>query len=284
MSDFILRPWQDGDKAQLVALWQIAFGDDEDYIRTYHDLFLKANGCIMAEADGKVVSAMYIMDGPTLYPFRQETLSTAYTYALATLPEYRGRGIGTAVYKACSDAALERADAACVLPAEAGLYSFYEKATGCQPISFCREARFTRDELRAVQRCSTARIPVAEYARYREMALGGLPFGELTDAFLDMEEYQAENSGGGFFLTAEGVACAEVDGNVCHIVELLTPGGDGMASAAGVAAFCPAEEYVLRSPAFFKGPGNVRPFMMAAMKEKPWYPLPPDLWWGPAFD
>ena len=284
MTDYILRPWKVEDKPQLEALWQLAFGDDIDYIRAYHSLFLKPGGCIVAEADGKVVSAMYIMDGPTLYPFRQETLTTAYTYALATLPEYRGRGIGAAVYKACSDAALERADAACVLPAEAGLYPFYENATGCFPISFVREASFTRDELRARERCMTARIPSPEYVRYRDMALSGMPFADLTDAFLDLEEYQLETSDGGFFLTAEGVACAELDGDICHVKEFITPGGDGMASLAGIAAFCPAERYIVRSPVFLKGPGEIRPFMLAALKEPVSYPLPNDLWWGLAFD
>ena len=284
MNDPILRSWKPEDKPQLIALWKLAFGDDEDDINTYHSLFLKPGGCIVAEADGKVVSAMYIMDGPTLYPFRQETLTTAYTYALATLPEYRGRGIGTAVYKACVSAALETADAACVLPAETGLYPFYEKATGSFPISYIKEARFTREELRAIPRCMTARIPTAEYGRYRDMALGGMPFASLTDAFLDLAEYQVEKTDGGFFLTAEGVACAEKDGNVCHVTELLTPGGDGMASLSGIAAFCPAESYIVRSPVFLNGPGEVRPYMLAALKQPVSYPWPNDLWWGFAFD
>lgn len=282
MSDLILRPWKRTDIPQLVTLWQTAFGDSEEYIKTYHSLFLKPGSCIVAEADGQAVSAMYIMDGPDIHPSCGEKLSTAYTYALATLPEYRRRGIGTAVYMACTAAALERADAACVLPAEEGLYSFYENASRSAPISCAREARFTRDELRGLSRAALARISVTEYDRLRQRALIGMPHASMNESFLALLEYHRKQFDGGLFASDAGIAAAEISDGTCLVWELLTSRGNGMSILAGVAACCPAENYIVRSPLFLDGPGNARPFMLGTCKVP--VTVPADLWWGIAFD
>jgi GNAT superfamily N-acetyltransferase len=277
MTNYILRPWQPQDKQALIDLWQIAFGDERSYIEGFHNAFLTdENSCVVAEAQGKVVSAMYVIPGHTLYPYRKNTLSAGYTYALATLPDYRGQGIGQAVYKAANEAALKGADLACVLPAEEGLYPFYEKATGAAPLSYIKEARFTRDELAAVPTGMAARIPALKYAGMREMLLGGMPHVTFPNEYFDL----MEQSDTGFFVLEGGVAAAETEGDVCRITELLDPNTDGMKSIASIAKWCPAEEYIVRSPVFFNGPGAVRPLVLATAGSKPAYPMPNDLWWG----
>lgn len=276
MHDYIIRSFAPEDKPALKALWQTVFGDSEAYIDGFFDRFLTPGGCMVAEADGKVVSAMYIIPGMTAYPYRKNTLSAGYTYALATLPEYRRRGIGTAVYKAASDAALKGADAACVLPAESGLYPFYESASGAKTFSAVREARFQKSELAGVSPCMASRVPALKYAGMREMLLGGMPHVTFPAALFDL----MEESGTDFFVLADGLAAAETQDGVCRITELLVPDGDGMAAIAAVARWCAAEEYIVRSPVFFDCPGEVRPLVLAALKETPGYPMPDDLWWG----
>ena len=285
MSDYILRPWQPEDRPWLKALWQEAFGDDEDYIETFWSLFLKPGGCIVAEADGKVVSAMYIMDGPMLFPPDLTALSAAYTFALATDPAYRGRGIGTAVYKACTAAALERADTACVLPAEPSLYPFYEKAAGCVPISYVREAVFSRNELDLSGACAAASISVGEYYLRRKSILRGSPYTVMPGEFFALESYHIQRFGGGYLSVDGDVAAVEMDGDTCRIIELLSPEEDWMNVLTAVAARFPAERYLVRTPLFFPGPGEERPFMLAAINSSLHlsYMLP-DPWWGFAFD
>ena len=280
MHDYIIRDGKPEDRPALKALWKIAFGDSDEFIDGFFAAFLKPGGCVTAEADGKVVSAMYIIGENRLFPFRNKSLSAGYTYALATLPEYRGRGIGTAVYRAACERALQAADAACVLPAEASLYPFYENASGASPISYVREARFTRDELRGLPRANAARFPAYQYAGIREQLLSGYPH-----AFLHPEIYDLlEENGCEFFVLERGLAAAETEDGVCRVRELIAPGGDGMSAIAAVTAWCPAEEYIVRSPLFFDGPGETRPFMLAALREKPGFPLDDELWWGLALD
>lgn len=283
MTDYILRPWNPEDKPQLKALWEQAFGDDGEYIDTFFRVFLKKDACVVAECDSKVVSAMYILGGHTVYPYRKNLLSAGYTYALATLPEYRGRGIGKAVYQAANAKALEKHDMALVLPAEEELYPFYEEAAGAKIMSIMKEAVLTPEDLFGVEPAKAARIPAFQYFGMRESILTGMPHVSFSEDMVDfMEEYFEEN--GDFFMTEEGIAAVETVNGECRITELLCPDTDGMAVIAGVAAYHRAEEYTVRSPYFFDGPGKKKNVMLGVLKAEPDYPMPFDLWWGFGLD
>ena len=285
MSDYTIRPWQPGDEAALIELWKTGFGDDEDYIRNFHARFLNIDACLVAECDGKPVSAMYILDGITLFPFRRNTLSAAYTYALATLPEYRGRGIGTAVYRACCEAIWNRGiDAACVLPAEESLYPFYQNATHARPVCAVRETHYTAAELKAVTPTRCIRVGGAEYAAMRSGFLANEAHADMNDDFCLWQEENTDRFGGGMFMLVGGLASAVMEGSRCVIQELLMPNGDEKAAAAAVAAFCPAGEYTVRAPAYWDGDGTVRPTVLASFRSEPKFFVPDDLWWGFAFD
>lgn len=283
MTDYTIRLWNPEDKPALKALWELAFGDDEKYIDTFFRNFLKKDTCLVAECDGRVVSAMYILEGFRTYPYRKNILTAGYSYALATHPDYRGRGIGRAVYKAVTKQILEKHDMALVLPAEESLYPFYEEATGAKPMTIMREARFTHTDLEGIEPAQAARIPAFQYAGMREMYMSGMPHAACTEPLIDfMEDYMEEN--GDFFLTEQGIAAVEMVGDACRITELLCPDTDGMAVVAGVASYYKAEEYIVRSPFFFDGPGKKKTVMLGVLKDEPDYPMPFDMWWGLGLD
>ena len=283
MADFIIRPWRAEDLPRLEKLWTEAFGDDADYISAFRAHFLRPDTCLVAEADGMAVSAMYILDGPILFPPDGTSLTTAYTYALATDPAYRGRGIGTAVYRACVDAALRHVDAACVLPSEKALYSFYEKANGSTPVSWVREAVLSRQEFAGPAPHADV-ISAGEYYLRRKSILRGLPYAVVTTRFLAMESYHMKRFGGGYLSVDGDIAAVEMDGDTCRVLELLAPEGDWLEVMQAVAERFPAERYMVRSPVFFPGPGEARPFMLATLSPDAKAAPPEKLWWGFVFD
>ena len=284
MSEWTLRSWREADLPALRSLWADAFGDDEAYIRTFHNLFLRPGSCIVAQAGDRVVSAMYILEGPLLFPPADTAMSTAYTYALATDPAWRGRGIGTAVYHACVASALERQDAACVLPAEPSLYDFYAKAAGASPVSYTREGTVLPEDLAGLARGKAQPVSVGEYFLRRKSLLRGQPYAVISGSFLTMESYTMKRFGGGFFSVEGDIAAAEMDGDTCRVLELLAPGGDWMEVLAAVAEKLPAKTYQVRSPLFMPGPEQTRPFMLAAFRPSSAARMPKGLWWGFAFD
>ena len=283
MADFIIRPWRAEDLPRLEKLWMDAFGDDADYIGKFRANFMNPDGCLVAEADGMAVSAMYILDGPILFPPDGTSLSTAYAYSLATDPAYRGRGIGSAVYRACVDKALQLVDAACVLPSEDKLYSFYEKADGSVPVSWAREALIPKADLTGPAPRGDD-ISAGEYYLRRKSILRGLPYAVVTTRFLAMESYHMKRFGGGYLSVDGDIAAVEMDGDTCRVVELLAPEGDWMEVLLAVAERFPAKEYLVRSPVFFPGPEHERPFMMASLGPAAKDQIPAGLWWGFALD
>lgn len=276
---FPVTPCRPEDLPALKALWAEAFGDGEDYIDSFHRNLLASGGCVTARAGGEVVSAMYVIGGVRLYPFRREVIPCGYTYALATRPDYRGRGIGTAVYNAAAALAMREADAACVIPQGPDLFPFYEK-TGARRLGGVREATLSPAALACPEPLRAVRVPGWQYAGMREWFLSELPHASFPEALYD----HLEETGAEFFLMEHGCAAVETEGNRCRILELLSPGRPWQAAAAGVARWCRAEEYLLRTPLFFDGPGETAPQALLTFRRMPSYPLPDDFWWGLAMD
>lgn len=284
MPDYTLRRFRAGDEAALRRIWKAGFADTDEYIDAFFAQFLRPDSCIVAEADGQTVSAMHLLDGPTLWPFRKNHLSSAYAYALATLPEYRGRGIGQAVYRAVCDLGFERGfDAVCVLPAQDSLYPFYESG-GARVISAVRRAEYSAEELRSVARPLCARISVEEYSNIRESLLATDAHGAMPESFYRWQDTLIDRYGGGWFVLNGGCAAVERDGDICRVRELLLPDGDETAAAAALAAYCRAERYIVDAPAFWSGAGKTKRHMLARFRSEPGFFLPDDLWWGLAFD
>lgn len=110
------------DGEQILELWKTCFGDEEDYIRFYLDHRLTEDNMLVIHEDGKVVSMAGFL--PAEYYSGGEYLPARYVYAVATLPEYRGRGYAASVLAF----AREKYDGLLILsPAEESLCSYYER-------------------------------------------------------------------------------------------------------------------------------------------------------------
>ena len=81
------RPSRKGDENSLKALWREVFGDTDEYIDAFFQNVYQPGMASVIEEDGTVVAAAYAV------PFG----AVRYIFAVATRPEYRGRGYGRAV-------------------------------------------------------------------------------------------------------------------------------------------------------------------------------------------
>ena len=105
----------------LKHLWELVFGD----ARTVPDAFFEnaffPDGCFYESADGKAVSALYLL------PVTLGSKKGFYLYAAATLPAYRGQGIMSKLIKEALQYAKSTADFVYLCPAEDSLYEYYRR-------------------------------------------------------------------------------------------------------------------------------------------------------------
>ena len=282
MKEFTIRFWQPPDIPDLQKIFTAAHGDPPEIVEAFHRAFLTApEVCLLAAVpeagrpEGRPVAAGYSLPGPVLC-FSGRQIASVYLYALGCLPEWRGRGIGMQLHTALSAETEKQAPVSCMIPAAESLLQAYNRISPLSALGQTRFAEMTGDEIRAAEALPAERLPWQEYARRREEWLRPYPHAAYPDPFYTLSaEY------GNVFLSLPGALAAVIPlEDRCIVSELLCPGADPARALAGTAAACSAEKYEVRTPAFFPGPGKLRPFayyhdaagdMPAA--EDFWYPF-----------
>lgn len=110
-----------GDRERQVRrLWQEVFGDSRTFVDSFLVRYYSPDRCVVRHDGDRVVAMAHIV------PMQTEAGRTAYIYAVATDPEYRGRGVGRQVVDECVERARrEGFDSAALIPSQESLKSFY---------------------------------------------------------------------------------------------------------------------------------------------------------------
>ena len=129
MSDSGIRVAHSGDFPALARLWELVFGDSRDFTDEFFHVMWTPGCCRVAELDGGIAAMGFCLTGPEALG-----LHCSYIYAMATAPEYRGRGLAAALGRALTDGAFENgADLVATLPAEESLNAWYAGRLGMSP-------------------------------------------------------------------------------------------------------------------------------------------------------
>lgn len=127
MTDAVrLRPAYPSDRAAMTALWQQVFGDSEATITGFYEAFPRCRAAVAENEVGALVSIVHVL--PQTLTVEDQTIPAAYLYAVATRPDYRGRGLASTLIR-FTEALLERLDYRCavLVPAEPSLFSYYAR-------------------------------------------------------------------------------------------------------------------------------------------------------------
>lgn len=221
---YSLRRSRSGDEKRLKDIWKICFADTNEYINSFFEKMYRPGRAVVAEAEGTLCAAMYVLEAGNL-AFDK----CGYLYALGTLPKYRGMGIGTAVTVGAAELGFELGCDICVTcPAEQGLFNYYKK------LGFVNFSRISKQicSISGVHSGSSSRgimlISVEEYIQLRDKLVpeNAVRYNRTFMEFLNTSLLQ---SGGGFFAldTGECIAAVEANGdggNSLIIKELLYSG------------------------------------------------------------
>jgi len=279
LEEYVVRPWQPTDIPDLREIFTASCGDSPEEVDTFFRAFLTGpEACTVVAVpeegrpEGRPVAAGYCVAGIGLQYSARKQVPAEYLYALGCLPARRGHGFGMKLHELMFSGGGKPGVLRCMIPVSEGLLQAYRRISMPVPLGRIRTAEIRREEITATPPAAETLSP-EEYARRREKMLAPWPHAAYPAAWFSlMAEYND------VFLAMPGAQAAVIPmEGYCIVAELLCPGADPAGALAGVAAACPAERYRVRTPAFFPGPGSLRPFAYCAGEAE----APPEDFWFP---
>lgn len=145
----------------LRELWKEAFFDTDDFLDAFFENVFSFERCRCIVENGRVVAALYWFD------CEYEKRKAAYLYAIATLTEYRGRGLCSALMND-TQGHLKKCgySLSMLVPANKDLFSFYERLGYAECTSISEELVRASSE-----KIEITRIKAEEYGILRRNML-----------------------------------------------------------------------------------------------------------------
>lgn len=110
------------DGNRIAEIWKTCFGDDDEYIRFYLKNRMTEDNMLVIYKEGQAVSMASFL--PMRYLCEGEYVEARYVYAVATLPQYRSRGLAGRILQFAKE---YYGQPLVLAPAEDELMRYYEK-------------------------------------------------------------------------------------------------------------------------------------------------------------
>lgn len=198
----------------ITKLWCEAFGDREEDVLVYLNTLIKY--CVVFEDNGKVAGMLFLL------PVTCGINEGRYVYAVATLKEYRGRGISTALLDFAKMFIAENNESFLVLvPQTKSLFDFYGKR-GFKAFSCVNKINVSC--LKDDGTFNFQKISVKEYYEERKEYLANMSFVEWND---EMLQFAKKMYSGDFYRIDEdgkeiGIAFVTKNGDEIVVKEVLS--------------------------------------------------------------
>lgn len=157
---------EQSDIEQLKNLWQECFGDKMDYINLYFDNMYKNDYCYIAKENDIVASMMMFLPA-TMVSFNK-SINGRYVYAVATKPEFRGKGIMRQLEKYATDDVKNKGiEFLTLVPASESLFNLYREI-GYKTYAYLENQSYTDKEFKQyTKETNITQIPLNELDNLR---------------------------------------------------------------------------------------------------------------------
>lgn len=252
-----VRPATLRDVPGLKALWKAAFNDSDSYINSFFSHVYTDGMAFVGDCSGRVVSAAYLLPIGWLCVPGRTPIRCSVTYSVATLPEFRGMGLGAELTKHASNASQGLIS---ICPAEDSLFDFYRAVAGFDDYFYCSHADFSPDHFSVPgDNITVEKVEWKEYSKVREQLLSDIIHLEFSGKFMSYQQFLSDESGGGLFVVRAGscLCCAAVEmaeDNTALVKELLAPADVEHSVLSALHGLINADLYHVRTPSENKNP------------------------------
>lgn len=292
-----IRLAKKGEIARQKEIWKLCFGDSDQYIDFYYTNRYEEDETALFLQGGEILSML------TMLPIKivttdQRRLHSTMLYAIATHPKYQHKGFATKLIDFAQEYRRNMGDACAVMvPSGQQLFAFY-RHQGYKDGFYIREVSFTRKGLETIARgescaCNIAGIAPQAYNLRRDKVLSGKLYIAYSDRDMAYQVKLSKRSGANIYgLEIEGIqGCAIIErlnSDRVFIKELLMADEFLPMAVKHIAQIFPAQEYILRTPAFLgqQMPGSIRPYGMIRVNPENDFEITPENlgYLGLAFD
>ena len=240
-----IRHYQKDDIPAMRALWKRVFDEREAYLDAVFTLLPDVGGAAVAvDGKGALLGAAYAMTGYELLAGK-ESPHLGYVYAVAVDESARGQGLGGELTKAAAAICREReAVIVATLPAEEGLYAWYEKQIGTKYALRREKSAVPADKVVDIMK-----LTGTEYMLWRENMLRGKPHIHLSHPMLEAQRALCEAYDGALCASSDGIFAAYREGDRLIVPEVICAQGFPEETAASAAAYFGCGEAVFFVPA-----------------------------------
>ena len=252
MSEMLIRKPHPGEKPDLQDIWSLVFGNTG--LNSFFELLYDERLCIIADAGGNPAAVGYLIPTGDLM-LNHTQVPCAMIYSVATLPEHRGKGFGTAVVRKLICLARELDFPALVLcPSDGDLFEYYRRHTELKEYFYIKEqildyGQITKRKLSDDCMAMLSEVNVDEYIILRENLLSGTKYIRQGQNIIEYQVSLCKELGGGLFRIGDSCAVVEAESSGTVLIkELLTSGDNELDIAAAIASRFPAHSYIVRSP------------------------------------
>ena len=128
-------------------LWQLCFGDSDEFLDRYFDRLYREEDVLLAEDEGTAIGHLQFPE--LALSLGEVTLPAGYVVAVCTHPDHRGKGIMRPLLHEALRREKARGDEVSVLlPAEDWLFRYYASVGGYAPVVNRARSRRQEDALR----------------------------------------------------------------------------------------------------------------------------------------
>lgn len=228
---------------ELKRIWQICFGDDQDYIELYFAHRFRREEMLVYVVDGRPVSMLSLLPaelytGGAAQPMR-------YVYAVATLPEYRRRGFARILLE---EGRRQTGEPLALVPASKELWDYYGRLGFVQAFSL-EEYTVTQEEIAACESEQNGQeywlltVTPGEYRKIREAAFAADGYVSWSEEAIAYALRENDFAGGYAYKVQhhnrEDILLMRQEEDALHVLETTLPPADVTAVMKRLCVSCP---------------------------------------------